>query len=99
MSREQAKSSELALPGATSEVRLEPPYLPDCLTFPDRIRAWMEVQDASEAMLQAGLRRNVASEEEFQTAYRAWHERHAAEHHSAMEQLCEEFNRRWREHV
>jgi hypothetical protein len=81
------------------EVRPDPPYLPESMSYTDRIRAWMEVEDASIAMLRAGLREEVGPDGDLEAAFRAWYDRYADEHHKGLEQMCEEFNRRWKAHV
>ncbi len=83
----------------TREVRPDPPYLPESMGYTDRIRAWIEVEDASIAMLRAGLRREVGPDGDVDAAFRAWYDRYADEHHQALEHMCAEFNRRWKAHV
>jgi hypothetical protein len=83
----------------TREVRPDPPYLPESMGYTDRIRAWMDAEDASIAMLRAGLRREVGPDGDVDEAFRRWYDRYADEHHQALEQMCAEFNRRWKAHV
>ncbi len=85
------------LPARASEVRPDPPFLPDSMSYTDRIRAWMEIVDANEAFVLAGLRRQIGPDGDLQQAYREWHERKSAEHSAALEHMCAEFNRRWAE--
>ena len=81
------------------EVRPDPPYLPESMSYTDRIRAWMEVEDASIAMLRAGLRRDVGPDGDVDAAFREWYDRYADDHHKSLERMCDEFNRRWKERV
>ena len=70
------------------------PSLPPGLTVKQRIELWMQLLDAGDQFLRAGLRRRVGPDGDFGAAYRAWHADRREEHEAALIHLMKEFQRR-----
>jgi hypothetical protein len=70
------------------------PALPPGLTPEQRIEAWLDLLDACDEFLLAGLRLKFGPGGDVQAAYRQWYSEHMAEHDRTMQHLVEEFNRR-----
>jgi hypothetical protein len=63
------------------------PPVPDQLTTEQRIALWVEVMDACDELLLAGLRRQVGSDEEVLRAYRHWYATQMEEHDRTLIRL------------
>ena len=74
------------------------PSIPSGLTPEQRIEVWLDLMNAAEQFLLAGLRLKVGPGGDVQAAYRQWYAEHMAEHDLAMQHLVEEFNRRSEKH-
>ena len=70
------------------------PALPPGLTPEQRIDAWLDLMEACDEFLLAGLRLKVGPGGDVQAAYRQWYAELMAEHDRTMQHLVEEFNRR-----
>lgn len=77
---------------------IPPPELspPDVLELPveKRIALWLQVVDASEQFLLAGLRRRIGDDGDLRSAYREWYARRMEEHDRTMDHLLTELRRR-----
>lgn len=80
-------SQLIPLPG------MDPPT-PDHLTADQRVTLWLDLMDASEELLLAGLRREVGPGGDVVTAYRRWCEQQREEHDQAVRRLAESLYRR-----
>ncbi len=67
------------------------PTIPDHLTPSQRVALWMELYDASEAFLLAGLRRECGPEGDLAAAYRRWYQERMEEHDRVMRRMAENF--------
>jgi hypothetical protein len=70
------------------------PTLPENLTPQQRFALWADVVDAGEALLLAGLRREVGPDGDVREAYRRWYEQRMEERDRAMRQLAANLYRR-----
>ncbi len=55
---------------------------------------WMDLVDACEQLLLAGLRREIGPEGDLKAAYRRWYAQQMEEHDRTMLHMAEEFQRR-----
>ena len=70
------------------------PAIPDHLTLDQRVALWVDLMDASEALLLAGLRRQIGPDGDLRDAYRNWYARQMEEHDRWMRNMCENLHRR-----
>lgn len=70
------------------------PSIPDDSTPQQRIAVWMDVCDACEQFLLAGLRREIGPDGDLQEAYRQWRGQYREEHDRTMQHMMEEIKRR-----
>jgi hypothetical protein len=70
------------------------PSLPEHLTPDQRVAAWLDLMDASEALLLAGLRREIGPGGDLREAYRRWWIQQCHEHDQALRRLAENLYRR-----
>lgn len=63
--------------------------VPDRLTTAQRLQLWAEALDASEALVLAGLRREIGSEGDLRAAYREWCRQYMLEHDQAIPRMPE----------
>jgi hypothetical protein len=70
------------------------PPVPDKLTPDQRIVLWLDLMDAGEQLLLAGLRRQLRSEDEVRAAYRRWYAERMDEHDRTLRRMLEGFSRR-----
>lgn len=70
------------------------PTVPDHLTPHQLIALWVDLYDASEAFLLAGLRREVGPDGDVMAAYCQWYQEQLAEHDQAVRQMFENFYQR-----
>ena len=70
------------------------PSIPDNSTPQQRIAIWVDVCNACEQFLLAGLRREIGPEGDLKEAYRAWYREHMEEHDRTVHHMMEEFERR-----
>jgi glutathione S-transferase len=75
------------------------PSLPPGLSVRQRIELWLELMDAADAFVLAGLRRRIGPDGDLKAAYREWLAEHMKDHDAAMMHMVEEFNRRTGGHV
>ena len=59
-----------------------------------RIELWVQLYDASEQFLLAGLRQQIGDNGDLKTAYRAWYHRRMEEHDQTMAYMLAELDRR-----
>lgn len=72
--------------------------LPDDATATDGIHAWVEMENACQSLLLAGLRREVGPKGDVDAAYRTWYENYEREQSKAFVTMCENFARRQKTH-
>jgi hypothetical protein len=70
------------------------PTVPTGLTPEQRIMLWVDLMNASEQFLLAGLRHKIGPDGDLPAAYREWVERWGEEHDQTMFHMLEEFDRR-----
>jgi hypothetical protein len=70
------------------------PEVPDELTAEQRIALWVDLLDACDEFLLAGVRREVGPEGDVKEAYRRWYARQTEEHDLALVNMAENFRRR-----
>lgn len=59
---------------------LAPAPMPEHLTMDERIAVWVDLMDACDAMVMAGLRREIGPEGDLRAAFRRWHAAQREEH-------------------
>jgi hypothetical protein len=75
------------------------PPLPLGTSAEQRIALWIDLMDACEQFLLAGLRRKVGGDGDIQAAYRTWYAAQMEEHDRMMRQLMERFAQRREGHA
>ena len=70
------------------------PVIPDQLTPEQRVALWADLVDAGEALLLAGLRREIGPNGDIREAYRRWYAQQMEEHDRWMRHLAENLHRR-----
>jgi hypothetical protein len=65
------------------------PTIPDSLTPDQCLAAWADLMDASEALVLAGLQREVGPGGDIREAYRRWYAEQMEEHDRWMRRLAE----------
>ncbi len=70
------------------------PQVPKGATPQQCIAMWLDLMDACEQFLLAGLRRQIGPEGDLRAAYRKWHAEQMEEHDRMMAHMVSEFNRR-----
>jgi len=70
------------------------PRVPENATPEQCIRMWMDLLNACEQFLLAGLRREVGPDGDLMAAYRRWNEQQQEEHTQALIHMMREFERR-----
>jgi hypothetical protein len=58
------------------------------------VRLWLDLMDACDQFLLAGLRREIGPDGDLEAAYRRWHKKEMEKHDRMIFHLAEEFNRR-----
>jgi hypothetical protein len=61
------------------------------LTIQQRVAAWLDLVDATDELVLAGIRRTAKSEDEVRAAYRAWYADYLAEHERTQLQMMRNF--------
>src|SRR5260370_41462603 len=74
------------------------PAIPDHLTPDQRVALWADLLDANEALVLAGLRRQIGPDGDIREAYRQWYARQMEEHDRGMRLLAENLHRRGESH-
>jgi hypothetical protein len=74
------------------------PAIPKDATPEQSIALWVDLMNACEEFLLAGLRREVGPDGDLKAAYRAWYAQWQEEHDRAMFRMLEELDRRERCH-
>lgn len=67
--------------------------LPDNLSREQLVALWLDLLDASDQLLLAGIQARLPPGGDVQGAYREWCEQHAREHLAMLERMAERFNR------
>ena len=75
-----------------STADLAPP-VPENATPQQCIAMWVDLMDACEQFLLAGLRRQIGPDGDLRAAYRRWYAEHMEEHDRTMQRMVERFNR------
>jgi hypothetical protein len=74
------------------------PQFPENATPQMCIKAWLDLLDASEQFLLAGLRREIGPDGDLKAAYRQWYKEQMEEHDRMMYHMMEEFSKRGGDH-
>lgn len=64
-------------------------HVPNHLITAQRIQLWAEALDASEALLLAGLRRQIGPDGDLRAAYREWYRQYLEEHDRTIARMLE----------
>jgi hypothetical protein len=67
--------------------------LPDNLSHEQLVSLWLDVLEAGDAMLLAGIKARLPPDGDARAAYRAWYEEYAREHFDMLERMARRFNR------
>jgi hypothetical protein len=70
------------------------PSVPEDATPQECIAMWMDLMDACEQFLLAGLRREIGPEGDLKAAYRQWYAEQMEEHDRTIFHMAEEFEHR-----
>ena len=70
------------------------PSVPKSATPQQCIAAWVDLMDACEQFLLAGLRREIGPDGDLKAAYRKWYAEQMEEHDRTMLHMMREFERR-----
>lgn len=70
------------------------PSIPSDATPEQCIRMWIDLYNACEQFVLAGLRREIGPDGDLKAAYRRWYAEQMEEHDRTMRHMVEEFNRR-----
>ena len=68
--------------------------LPETLTPDQLVGMWLDILEASDQLLLAGLEATLPPGGNVRDAYRLWYERRNREHTEMLERMAERFNRR-----
>lgn len=72
--------------------------LTDNLSHDQLVGMWLDVLEASDEMLLAGLRARLPAGADLQAAYRDWYEQYCREHFDMLERMAERFNQAQAKH-
>ena len=75
------------------------PSVPKSATPEQCIAAWLDLMDACDQFLLAGLRREIGPDGDLKAAYRKWYAEQMEEHDRMMLHMMEEFERRGGSHA
>jgi hypothetical protein len=67
------------------------PQIPNSATPEMCLAMWIDLMNASEEFLLAGLRREIGPDGDLNAAYRHWHQEQMKENDQAMLQMMEQF--------
>jgi hypothetical protein len=67
--------------------------LPDGLSHAQLVSLWLDILEASDQMLLAGIRSTLPPGGDVRAIYRAWLEEYNREHFEMLERMAERFNR------
>jgi hypothetical protein len=70
------------------------PSVPDHTTPQQRIALWLDLMEACDQLVLAGLRREIGPEGDLRAAYRRWYAEQMEEHDRMILHLAAELNRR-----
>jgi hypothetical protein len=70
--------------------------MPEDSTPAQRVAAWVDLMNATEQFVLAGLRREIGEDGDLRAAYRAWYDRQMEEHDKMIEHMLTELCRRER---
>jgi hypothetical protein len=70
------------------------PTVPEDATPEECIRLWMDVMDASEQFLLAGLRREIGPDGDLKEAYRRWYAAEMEQHDRMIRHMMDQLKRR-----
>jgi hypothetical protein len=70
------------------------PTVPEDATPEECIALWVDLMNACEQFVLAGLRREIGPEGDLRAAYRRWYAEQMEEHDRAILHMMEEFHRR-----
>jgi hypothetical protein len=80
-----------AAPSAAGSLRKSPQPNPQALAI------WVDLMNATDALLLAGLRRKIGPDGDLEEAYRQWYARHMQEHDQMLLQLKQRLHDRDRD--
>jgi hypothetical protein len=90
--------SRASQPTAMNGPRMAPaelaPAVPDGSTVEQRIAMWVDLMNACDALVLAGLRREIGPDGDLKAAYRKWYAEQMEEHDRMIFHLAAELNRR-----
>jgi hypothetical protein len=72
--------------------------MPDSSTPAQRVAAWVDLMNATEQFVLAGLRRDVGKDGDLVAAYRDWYARQMEEHDQTVAHMLTELRRREKHH-
>jgi len=72
------------------------PRVSDDATPEQCIALWVDLMDAADQFLLAGLRREIGPEGDLKAAYREWYRNEMEDHFRTTCGMADEFNRRYR---
>lgn len=72
------------------------PTIPRGSTSQQRVEMWVDLVNACDQLLQAGLRYKIGPEGDFEAAYRDWYNRQADEHDRMILHMLQELANRER---
>jgi hypothetical protein len=71
------------------------PQVPPDATPAECVEAWLDLMNACDELLMAGLRREVGPDGDVRAAYRRWYWQQMEEHDRAMYRMLERLDRTW----
>jgi hypothetical protein len=73
--------------------------MPEDSTPSQRVAAWVDLMNATEQFVLAGLRRDVGKEGDLHAAYRQWYDRQMEDHDATIAHMLSEMQRREKRHA
>lgn len=74
------------------------PSIPEGVTPQQCVQMWLDLMNACEQLLLAGLRREIGPDGDLKAAYRRWYAEQMEEHDRTMARMVERFERAWGNH-
>ena len=71
--------------------------IPDHLTPDECVALWADLYDATEALVLAGLRREVGPDGDLRAAYREWYAQQMEEHDQAIFRMLQRLDQTWKD--
>jgi hypothetical protein len=73
--------------------------MPETSTPAQRVAAWVDLMNATEQFVLAGLRRDIGKNGDVRAAYRDWYARQMDEHDATVAHMLREMQRREKRHA